>query len=127
MRRRDVQSEKEADLEAETLAREIVDLVAGKLAEDVLLLDVRPISGVTDYFVICSAGSERQVKAIHDEVLAKLREMGSRALHSEGTSGSGWILMDYGSVVLHIFSPTVRRYYDLEELWREAKTVVRML
>jgi len=104
-----------------------VDLVAGKLAEDVLLLDVRPISGVTDYFVICSAGSERQVKAIHDEVLTKLRETGSRALHSEGTSGSGWILMDYGSVVLHIFSPTVRRYYDLEELWREAKTVVRML
>jgi ribosome-associated protein len=109
------------------LAREIVDLVAGKLAEDVLLLDVRPISSVTDYFVICSAGSERQVKAIHDDVLTELRETGLRALHSEGAPESGWVLMDYGAVVVHIFSPTMRRYYDLEELWREAKTVVRML
>ncbi len=127
MQPKHAQQEEEADLEAETLAREIVDLVAGKLAEDVLLLDVRPISSVTDYFVICSAGSERQIGAIHDEVLTKLREGGLRALHSEGTPGSGWILMDYGSVVLHIFTPTVRRYYDLEELWREARTVVRML
>ncbi len=127
MRTTGARQEEEADLEAEALAREIVDLVAGKLAEDVLLLDVRPVSGITDYFVICSAGSERQVAAIYDEVLTKLREAGLRALHSEGTAESGWILMDYGAVVVHIFSPTVRHYYDLEELWSEARTVVRML
>jgi ribosome-associated protein len=105
----------------------IVDLAVGKLAEDVLLLDVRPVSDISDYFVICSAGSERQVQAIHEEVLTRLREVGVRHLHSEGTAASGWILMDYGSVILHVFSQSIRRYYNLEQLWDEARTVVRML
>lgn len=101
--------------------------MVGKLAEDALLLDVRPVSDISDYFVICSAGSERQVQAIHEEVLAKLREAGVRPLHSEGAAASGWILMDYGSVILHIFSQSIRRYYNLEQLWSEARTIVRML
>jgi len=105
----------------------IVDLAVSKLAEDVLLLDVRPVSDISDYFVICSAGSERQVQAIHEEVLTKLREVGVRPLHSEGTAASGWVLMDYGAVIVHVFTASIRHYYNLEQLWEEARTVVRML
>lgn len=104
-----------------------MDLAVGKLGEDALLLDVRPVSAMFDYFVICSGTSERQIQAISDEVLRKLRETGVRTLHVEGTAASGWILLDYGTVVLHVFLPSTRRHYNLEQLWKDARTVVRML
>jgi len=97
------------------------------MGEDVLLLDIRPISPIADYFVLCTGTSERQLQAIYQDIRDKMGEMGARALHAEGLSGSGWILMDYGSVIVHIFLPQVRRYYNLEQLWRNARTVVRML
>ena len=99
----------------------------GKLGEDVLLLDIRPVSVIADYFVICSSASERQIQAISEEILAKLREVGVDPLHAEGTAASGWVLMDYGVVIVHIFLPQVRRYYNLEQLWKDARTVVRIL
>ncbi len=115
------------DLESEKLARAIVDLVVEKMGEDVLLLDIRPVSIIADYFVVCSGTSERQVKAIHEHILAELKEMGVRPLHVEGTAVSGWKLMDYGSIVVHIFLPLTRHYYNLEQLWRSARIVVRIL
>ncbi|KPL20432.1 MAG: hypothetical protein AMJ93_11975 [Anaerolineae bacterium SM23_84] len=114
-------------MESDKLARAIVDLIVGKLGEDVLLLDIRPVSMIADYFVICHGASERQIQAIHEEIVAELQKMGFRALHSEGTSMSGWMLLDYGSVIVHIFLPLTRQYYNLEQLWRDAKTVVRIL
>lgn len=114
-------------LEAEKLARTIVDLATGKLGEDVLLLDVRPVSTFADYFVICSGASERQLQAINEEVTTRLEQMGIRALHAEGTARSGWILIDYGSVIVHIFLPPTRHYYNLEQLWKDARTIVRIL
>jgi ribosome-associated protein len=104
-----------------------VDLAVGKLGEDVLLLDMRPVSTFADYFVLCSGTSERQVEAIYEEVLTKLREANVRPLHAEGTAASGWVLIDYGAVVVHIFLPSTRRYYNLEQLWRDARTLVRIL
>jgi ribosome-associated protein len=118
--------ERRTGLEAEELGRAIVDLVIGKLGEDVLLLDIRPVSAIADYFVICSGASERQLKAISDAVRTGLQELGIRLLHVEGTSASGWILMDYGMVIVHVLSPPTRRYYNLEQLWKDAKTVVRI-
>jgi len=115
------------DLESENLARTIMDLAVAKLSEDVLLLDIRQVSMIADYFVICSGASERQVQAIYEDILARLKEMGIRPLHSEGTATSGWILMDYSSVIVHIFLPQMRRYYNLEQLWKDARTVVRIL
>jgi len=115
------------DLESEKLARAIVDLVVEKMGEDVLLLDIRPVSIIADYFVVCSGTSERQIKAIHGHILAELKEMGVRPLHLEGTAVSGWRLMDYGSIVVHIFLPLTRHYYNLEQLWRSARIVVRIL
>ena len=115
------------DLESEKLAKTIVDLIVGKLGEDVLLLDIRPVSMIADHFVICHGASERQIQAIHEGILTELKEMGIRPLHSEGTPASGWLLVDYGSVIVHIFLPQTRQYYSLEQLWKDAKTVVRML
>jgi ribosome-associated protein len=105
----------------------MVDLVADKFAEDILLMDIRPVSAIADYFVVCSAASERQADAIRDYLLEELSKMGVRPLHVEGTSGSGWLLLDYSSVIAHIFLPTTRQYYKLEQLWKNARIVVRML
>jgi ribosome-associated protein len=115
------------DLESEKLAKSIVDLVVAKLGEDVLLLDIRPVSMIADYFIVCSGATERQVEAIREHILSELKGMEIRPLHLEGTGASGWVLMDYGSVIIHIFLPVTRQYYNLEQLWRNARTVVRIM
>jgi ribosome-associated protein len=89
-------------------------------------LDLRSISLLADYFVICSGASERQVKAIVNEITEKTKEEGVRPLHIEGNSSSGWVLVDYGGVIVHVFAPAVRGYYQLEKLWSDALVVVRM-
>jgi ribosome-associated protein len=91
-----------------------------------MLLDIRSISLLADYFVICSGESERQIKAIVDEVIEKTKEDEVRPLHIEGDPPSGWVLVDYGSVIVHVFAPTVRGYYQLEQLWSDALIVVRI-
>jgi ribosome-associated protein len=115
-------------LDSLELARCIVDVIADKKGEDVLLLDIREISVLADYFVIGSTTSDRQAKAVVEGVKEEVnRSLGARPLHIEGKSASGWILMDYGGVVVHLFTPEMRAYYDLEGLWRDARVVVRML
>jgi ribosome-associated protein len=89
-------------------------------------LDIRHISFLADYFVICSGETERQVKAIVDEITEKAKEDGVKPLHIEGDPPSGWVLMDYGDVIVHVFAPAVRDYYQLEKLWSDALLVVRI-
>lgn len=89
-------------------------------------MDLRSVSLLADYFVICSGESERQVKAIVDEIAEKTKEEGVRPLHIEGDSSSGWVLVDYGGVIVHVFAPAVRDYYQLEKLWSDASVVVRI-
>jgi ribosome-associated protein len=103
-----------------------VDLIIEKKGSDVTLLDIRPISMIADYFVICSGTSERQVQAIVEGVVDEIKAADIRPLHVEGVPSSGWVLMDYGSVIVHIFAPAVREYYQLEKLWSKAKTVVKI-
>jgi len=91
-----------------------------------MLLDARNICSFADYFVICSGESDRQLLAAYEEVETKLKQAGVRPMHTEGSAGSGWMLLDYGSVIVHIFSPRERRYYQLEELWEAANLVVRI-
>ncbi|HID90238.1 MAG TPA: ribosome silencing factor [Anaerolineae bacterium] len=109
------------------LARKIVDVIVDKKGENIVLLDLRGLSILTDYFVICSGTSERQL----DALLAAVREMTKKSLgilplNIEGDPPSGWILMDYGSVVVHLFAPELRVFYDLEGLWRDGHIVVRI-
>ncbi len=105
-----------------------MEVIADKKGEDVLLLDIRDISILADYFVVGSVTSERQAKAIIEGVKQETKQaFDVRPLHVEGESATGWVLMDYGDVVVHLFAPEVRAYYDLEGLWREGRIVVRML
>jgi ribosome-associated protein len=110
------------ELEEETaqLAREIVDMVADRKAEDILLLDMRPASYVADYFVLCNGTSERHIRALAEDIREALAKQGVRPLHVEGKSDSGWVLLDYGAIVIHVFGREERTYYALDRLWREA-------
>lgn len=110
------------------LARHIVEVIADMKGEDVLLLDIQEVSILADYFVIGSTTSERQAKAIINAVKQETKQtFDVRPLHIEGKPATGWVLMDYGAVVIHLFTPEMRSYYDLEDLWREGRIVVRML
>ena len=96
--------------------------------EDVVLLDIQQVSILADYFVIGTVTSERQARAVVDGVRQDVKQtFDVRPLHVEGEPESGWILMDYGSVVVHLFAAETRRYYDLEGFWRTARVVLRML
>ncbi|MBN1814924.1 MAG: ribosome silencing factor [Anaerolineae bacterium] len=117
-----------AILDSLELARHVVELIADQKGENVLLLDIRDISILADYFVIASTTSDRQAKAVLDDVREKVKQdTDARLLHIEGEPSTGWVLMDYGDVVVHIFSQETRAYYDLEGLWQEGRVVVRML
>jgi ribosome-associated protein len=94
-----------------------------KKAEEPVILDVRGLSGVADYFVVMSADSDRQAAAIADAVDERLEGLGAVRLGTEGRSGGGWVLLDYGSVVVHVMGPDTRRFYDLEGLWADAPRV----
>jgi ribosome-associated protein len=90
-------------------------------------LDIRGVSLIADYFVICTAGSERQAGAILRDLGDKLLgEFGRKPLHTEGKPDSGWVLLDFGDVIVHVFSPAQRRFYNLEQLWSAATPIVRV-
>jgi len=94
-----------------------------KKGDDVVILNIGTKTSFADYFVIASAGSERQVKAIAGHVEEALKERGVRPLGHEGSAGSSWVLVDYGSVVAHIFHTNARHYYDLDGLWFDVPRV----
>jgi ribosome-associated protein len=105
---------------SERLLGEIARYAADKKAGDVLELDLRGVLGYTDWFVICTGNTERQTKAIHDGILEGCKhEHGTLPRRVEGLSKGDWILMDYLDVVVHIFTPAMRDYYRLEQLWGE--------
>jgi len=91
-----------------------------------VLLDARTVCSFADYFVICAGDSERQIRTIYDEVEHSLKREGVLPHHHEGTIDSGWLLLDYGDVIVHIFGAFEREYYQLDELWSEAKPVLRI-
>ena len=105
---------------AEWKARRAARAALDKRAVGLVVLDVRGISSVTDYFLVCSGRSTTQVEAIADAVRAELKADGVRPLHSEGVAESGWILLDYGDVLVHVFLEATRAYYALERLWGDA-------
>lgn len=110
-------------LDARNLAKFCRTAAEDKKAIDVILLDVRKITTVADYFMICSGTSEPHLKAIADEIDNRLREAGLRSKHHDGYPQSRWIVMDYGDVMIHIFHPELRERYDLEHLWGDGKRV----
>ncbi len=110
-------------LASEKLAKLCRTIALDKKAEDAMILDVRGISNVADFFVICTGTSEPHLKAIADEITRRLRDEGIRPLHRDGYPPSRWIVMDYNDVLIHIFHPELRQRYGLEDLWGDAKRV----
>ena len=108
------------------VARRVVELAEDKKAADIVLLDLSGLTTLADAFVICSGGSERQLDAIADGVIEGLRAEKVRPIGREGTASSHWVLVDFGSVVVHIFTPPERDYYSLEKHWAEARVVLRV-
>ncbi len=108
------------------MARRAVEAAGDKQASDIVLLDVRTVCSFADYFVLCTGDAERQIRAIYDEVEHALKKKGVLPHHHEGTVDSGWLLLDYGDVIVNIFATSEREYYMLDELWSEASLVLRI-
>lgn len=107
-------------LDTEPLAREIARLVTDSKGLEVVAMRVLELVEYTDYFVVCSARSDRHARAIYDHLWDELAKEGKKPLSSEGVEAAQWILVDYGSVVVHIFFEPVREFYGLERLWADA-------
>jgi len=113
-------------LEALEVAHRAVEAASAKQAIDIVLLDTKGVCSFADYFVICSGDSERQIKTIYEEIGHILKKAGILPHHHEGTIDSGWLLIDFGDVIVHIFTSFEREHYQLDRLWHQASTVVRI-
>lgn len=98
----------------------LINAALERKAKDLTLLKVKDFSSLSDYFIICSGSSDRQVRAIADSIEKRLKESGIIPLGIEGKQSGGWVLMDYGDVVVHIFYEPVRKFYNIERLWSDA-------
>jgi ribosome-associated protein len=103
-------------------------LIEDKQASDIALLDLRQVTVLADYFVVCTSQSTRQTQAILDSVAKELKQaIGLLPLHpAEGSADSGWALIDYGDVVVHVFDAATRSFYNLEQLWKDAPVVLKI-
>ncbi len=115
------------DEEVLQLAHHIVDLASDKKASDIVLLDVRGQTTMTDYFVICSGASDRQLGAIADGIIEGLDEDGVSPLSREGDASSHWVLIDFGGVIVHVMSVPEREFYQLERLWSKASLLLHIV
>jgi ribosome-associated protein len=114
------------EYDAAAVARQIVDVCVDKKAGDVTLLEIGKITTLADYFVIATGTSERQINAVASGVQERMKEEGVRLIAREGVPADGWVLLDYGQVIVHVFAPEQREYYDLERRWREAPTLLKI-
>lgn len=111
-------------IETGTIARRTVELADDKQASEIMLLDIRSQSTIADYFVICSGDNDRQVKAIVEHIDEKMELEFGLSPRREGSPDTGWIVLDYNDVVIHVFSPAQRDFYRLEQLWSKVPPVV---
>ncbi len=108
---------------SEELARRIAGVALDKKARDVVALDMRGVVSYTDFFVICTGTNIRQVQAIADAVEEKLKAQGLRPAHVEGYDRADWVLMDFFTFIVHVFTPQTRTFYSLERLWGDAERI----
>ena len=110
-------------LETEDAVMMAARAASDRKAADMVILDLRDVAQFTEFFLICTANNSRQVQAVTDAIEENLRQAGKRPSHIEGYAAAEWVLLDYGDFIAHVFSPSSRRFYDLERLWRDAKHV----
>ena len=123
---RTTKSKRSFEKEALDAAHHAVEIASDKQGTDIVLLDVRGVSGFSDYMVIMNAGSTRQLNALADDMTEAVEQAGLKLHHREGTPDSGWVLLDFADVLVHVFSEEQRRFYRLEQVWRSGKQLVRV-
>ncbi len=106
------------------MANQAIELLKGKKAKDIRLMDIHEISTIADYFVVATGSSTTQVQAMSDELDEKMELAGYKMHHKEGFRNGRWILMDYGHIIIHLFHDEERKFYNLERLWVDAKTTL---
>ncbi|MEP0807174.1 MAG: ribosome silencing factor [Chloroflexota bacterium] len=104
----------------------MVEALEDKKGEDILLLDIKGVATFTDYFILCNGTSDRMLDALAKGVLEATKAHFKKKSRIEGESREGWLVLDFGDVVVHLFSPDMRAYYDLEELWSDGKVLLRV-
>ena len=117
----------EVPTDATELAHRIVEIASDKKGNDIVMLRTAELTTMADFFVIASGRSDRQVSALSGAIVDELRKDGIRPIGVEGRESSRWVLLDYGSVIVHVFAPEEREYYGLERLWGKAAKVVRVV
>ena len=122
-----VEERVEIPADSADLAHRIVEIASDKKGNDIVMLRTAEVTSMADFFVICSGRSDRQVAALSGAIVDELRDDGIRPLGIEGRGSSRWVLLDYGSVIVHVFAPEEREYYGLERLWGKAVQVVRVV
>ncbi len=110
-------------MNAKDLAIQAVKLMDAKKALDINMIDIREVSTLGDYFVIATGTSNTHVKALADELEFRLKEEGAAPTHIEGYRSNSWILLDYGEVIIHVFTRESREFYDLDRLWQDGEKV----
>jgi ribosome-associated protein len=108
-------------MESNELVNYVTELILQKKGSDVLVLNLKKQTTVTDYFIICSASSDVQIKAIADNIIKETKKIGQKPWHNEGYNNLSWVLLDFVDVVVHIFLDNVRKFYNLEGLWGDAE------
>ena len=103
-----------------------MDTLEDRKAEDILLLDIHETSDFTDYFIICTGTTDRMINALADAVVDKVRDVYRLKGRREGEAQEGWLLLDFGDIVVHLFAPERREYYRLEELWSQGRVLLHL-
>lgn len=110
-------------MESKELVDSIVEIIQSKKGYNITILDLKDLSAMADYFIICTGDANIQVKAISDEIDKKLRKGGLKCYHKEGYNSLNWVLLDYFDVIVHVFKKEAREFYNLEKLWGDAKFI----
>tara|TARA_B100001123_G_scaffold121342_1_gene141226 strand:- start:1904 stop:2260 length:357 start_codon:yes stop_codon:yes gene_type:complete len=108
------------------IAKRVADIAEEKQASDILVLDLREISNIADFFVIMTAESQRQMDALANDIIRFIKKSNKSVYHREGNTDSGWLLLDYRDVIIHVFAPKQRLYYRLEEFWSDSKEIIKI-
>jgi len=117
---------KKTSLQSVDFARIAVDVASDKLASDVAMFDLREVSDFADYFVVLTAQSSRQINSLSQDIEEALEASGAALHHREGTPPSGWVLLDFSEVIVHLFGPSEREFYDIDRAWDQAIETVRI-
>ncbi|MDP7579742.1 MAG: ribosome silencing factor [SAR202 cluster bacterium] len=117
---------KPSQIKSENLARLVVDVASDKQASDIVLLDINGLSDFADYFVITTVETKRQMKSLTEDIETEMERCGATLYHKEGIDAGGWVLLDFGDVVVHMFGLEERDYFGIEEVWDQGVEAVRI-